>query len=201
MPEDLKLQPQVYEPQGFAAVGPSTISGTVTDQNGAVIPNASVTLRSDSTGQTYTVYSDASGNFSQFGLPGGSYSITANASGFNTMVIRGARPGRSLYISLQIGSVSSTVEVTADQVAGLPAGTGFSSLLRVQPSSSASNNFIVDGASTSVSDALTSRNSGVVTAATGEEIGDLFEYRIDQPVTVTRDRSALIPIIQTQMDG
>lgn len=55
--------------------------------------------------------------------------------------------------------------------------------------------------STTVSDALTSSNSGVKAAASGEEIGDLFEYRIDQPVTVNRDRSALIPIVQTKMDG
>ena len=36
---------------------------------------------------------------------------------------------------------------------------------------------------------------------TASEIGDLFEYRIDQPVTVSRDRSALIPILQTHMSG
>jgi len=54
---------------------------------------------------------------------------------------------------------------------------------------------------TKVSDALVSNNSGVRTNTTGDEIGDLFQYRIAQPVTVMRDRSALIPIIQTQMDG
>jgi hypothetical protein len=56
-------------------------------------------------------------------------------------------------------------------------------------------------AETSVSEALSSNRSGVETAATGEEIGDLFEYRIDQPITVNRDRSALIPIVQTKMAG
>ncbi len=63
----------------------------------------------------------------------------------------------------------------------------------------ANNSF--GGRETSVSDALTGNNSGVTAAATGEEIGDLFEYRIDQPVTVMRNRSALIPIVQTKMDG
>ena len=48
---------------------------------------------------------------------------------------------------------------------------------------------------------MLSGNSGVQTGATGDEIGDLFEYKIDQPVTVNRDRSALIPIVQTKMDG
>jgi hypothetical protein len=54
---------------------------------------------------------------------------------------------------------------------------------------------------TSLSDAITSQDSGVKAAATGNEVGDLFEYRIDQPVTVRRDRSALIPILQTKLEG
>lgn len=54
---------------------------------------------------------------------------------------------------------------------------------------------------TSLSDAITQPDSGVQAEATGGEVGDLFEYRIDQPVTVPHDRSALIPILQTRMDG
>ncbi|HVE60017.1 MAG TPA: hypothetical protein VNB22_24600 [Pyrinomonadaceae bacterium] len=54
---------------------------------------------------------------------------------------------------------------------------------------------------TTVSDALQNSSSSYQNTTVGEEIGDLFEYRIEQPVTVLRDRSALIPIIQTKMDG
>ncbi len=54
---------------------------------------------------------------------------------------------------------------------------------------------------TSLSSAITSGDSGVETAATGGEVGELFEYRVEQPVTVRRDRSALIPILQTKMEG
>jgi hypothetical protein len=57
------------------------------------------------------------------------------------------------------------------------------------------------GPATSLSDLITSEDAGVKAAATGSEVGDLFEYRIDQPVTVRRDRSALIPILQTRMEG
>ncbi len=68
---------------------------------------------------------------------------------------------------------------------------------------SANNNFMVSSgfAGTSVSDAIVTGNSGVDTAATGGAIGDLFEYKIEQPISVERNRSALIPIIQTKMDG
>ncbi len=54
---------------------------------------------------------------------------------------------------------------------------------------------------TTVSDAITSGESGVEAAATGNEVGELFEYRIEQPVTVRRDRSALIPILQQKLEG
>lgn len=53
----------------------------------------------------------------------------------------------------------------------------------------------------SITEAITDENSGVTTAATGGEVGDLFEYRVDRPVTLKRDRSALIPILQTRMTG
>jgi hypothetical protein len=54
---------------------------------------------------------------------------------------------------------------------------------------------------TSMSEALLSENSGVQTAAIGAQFGDLFEYRIEQAVSVPKNRSALIPIIQTKMEG
>ncbi|HYE71864.1 MAG TPA: hypothetical protein VEF04_00980, partial [Blastocatellia bacterium] len=79
--------------------------------------------------------------------------------------------------------------------------------LQVQGSRSNSSNFTVDGAqnatgfTTSISNAIATQDSGVEAAATGNEIGELFEYRIDQPVTVRRDRSALIPILQTKLEG
>ena len=80
-------------------------------------------------------------------------------------------------------------------------------LAQMAPGASQSNSFSTENstryapASTSVSSAITSGESGVETAAQGEQLGDLFEYRIEQPVTVNRDRSALIPIIQAKLEG
>lgn len=72
-----------------------------------------------------------------------------------------------------------------------------------KPFLDANNNFIVSTgfAGSGVSDALINKEGGVETAANGSEIGDLFEYRIEQPVSVERNQSALIPIVQTKMDG
>lgn len=104
--------------------------------------------------------------------------------------------------------------ISAAQVQNLPMNGRNQQSLNLQANGmrTQSNTFVVDGAEknsnfrsiqgeVSVSDALTGGNSGVETAATGEEIGDLFEYKIEQPMTVMRDRSALIPIVQTKLEG
>jgi hypothetical protein len=56
-------------------------------------------------------------------------------------------------------------------------------------------------AAPTITELITTEESGIEAAATGAEVGDLFEYRIDQPITVRRDSSALIPILQTRMEG
>ena len=113
----------------------------------------------------------------------------------------------------QSGIVDTTenrisTNVTSQQVQNLPTnGRSNTSLLQVQPGAQysradgTSNYRSVDGTSTTVSDALKNSTSSYQNTTVGEEIGDLFEYRIEQPVTVLRDRSALIPIIQANMDG
>ena len=209
MPQDLQLRPQVYEAQSGGLAGGSAIAGVVMDSNGAVIPGASVSLRNESTGQIFSISTDSYGNFERAGLPAGSYSVTANAPGFNTLNVKNTPLGRTLKLELEIGTVSETVNVTAESIEELPRGTGFGSALRLNPgfqvdgATGSENVYLMDGvlSDTKAGDALRSGNSGVTAAATGDDIGDLFEYRIDRPVTVLRNRSALIPIVQTQMEG
>jgi hypothetical protein len=43
--------------------------------------------------------------------------------------------------------------------------------------------------------------STIVASATGQELGDLFEYRIAQPVTIRKNESAMLPFLQQPIDG
>ncbi|HBA84495.1 MAG TPA: hypothetical protein DCZ95_10415 [Verrucomicrobia bacterium] len=45
------------------------------------------------------------------------------------------------------------------------------------------------------------RDSGVASAATGESAGELFEYAIDTPVTLPRQQSAMLPIVDESVKG
>ncbi|MDX6695087.1 MAG: hypothetical protein QOF02_2690 [Blastocatellia bacterium] len=121
-------------------------------------------------------------------------------------------PGEETTVGAAAPNASGAT-VSTEQFSNMPAPQrSVQSLYNVSPSARANNvnNMVLDGAdaanesgagSTSLSSAITSSDSGVEAAATGSEVGDLFEYKIDQPVTVRRDRSALIPILQTRMEG
>jgi len=67
----------------------SRISGTVTDQTGAVVPNATVTATNDATGVTYTTHSSATGTYAFDSLQIGSYSVKVDAPGFTQFLSRG----------------------------------------------------------------------------------------------------------------
>ena len=93
-----------------------TITGTVTDQAGAVIANATVTALQVETNQKYTVTSSAEGVFAIPLLPIGRYELGVTATGFSNyrqanIVLEVAQRLR-LDVVLQVGDVSTTVTVT-----------------------------------------------------------------------------------------
>jgi hypothetical protein len=96
------------------------ISGTVTDQSGAVVPGASVTAVETSTNTTYKTVSSSAGEFAFANLPLGSYTITITATGFkNTKVDKVPVTAASTYalpVKLAVASAGETVEVTADSL-------------------------------------------------------------------------------------
>jgi hypothetical protein len=107
----------LVSPRAGAQEFRGTISGIVTDSSGAVVPEASVKAREASTGTQSQVKTDTAGQFViPFLLPG-TYSITVDRSGFQTIVQTGiileAQGHPIVNITLQPGSVSQTVTVTA----------------------------------------------------------------------------------------
>ena len=80
-----------------------TLSGTVNDATGAVIPNVPVAARNSETGLLRTVNTNGEGNYSMPFLPLGSYEVTVEATGFQKVVI--VEPYRSIVFKLS-GSVT-----------------------------------------------------------------------------------------------
>src|SRR5919202_5881399 len=65
----------------------ATLQGTVTDPQGAVVPNAKVTIRSQATSAERTAQTDADGNYQFASLLPGVYAIEVQAQGFQTQVV------------------------------------------------------------------------------------------------------------------
>ena len=102
---------------GLAQVTTATFYGTVTDQTGAVVPGASVTMTSDETGAILTKTSDASGQFVFDFVHIGSYTLRVEAQGFKKYQITGLQFAAAQNVrrtfSLELGTVADTVEVAA----------------------------------------------------------------------------------------
>ncbi len=97
------------------------ISGTLNDPNGGVVPNAKVEVINQETAQMRAVTSDSEGNFVVTQLLPGSYSLVVTASGFKKFEKKGimltANERVDVHtIALEVGDVSQTVTVTAEQV-------------------------------------------------------------------------------------
>jgi hypothetical protein len=98
-----------------------SFSGTVTDKGGAVVAGASVTVTSQDTGLSRETKTDDSGHYLVPLLPVAFYTIHVQSSGFQTTEQKSIRlqvdEHLEINFSLAPASVSTTVEVTANEVA------------------------------------------------------------------------------------
>jgi hypothetical protein len=106
--------------------GEASITGTISDQSGAAVPEVSVTVKSVETGSVRKVLSDGSGHYEIPLLAVGRYEITAEKSGFrpetkkSVGLVLGQRT--SVNFALQVGAASETIQVT-EQAPGVEVST------------------------------------------------------------------------------
>jgi outer membrane receptor protein involved in Fe transport len=101
-----------------AQLSTATLSGSVTDSTGAVVPNATVTLTQTETNFTRVVTTKGDGSYREEFLPIGPYKVTVTAPGFKkleqTGVVLSVMQDAQLALTLQNGTTSETVNVTSD---------------------------------------------------------------------------------------
>src|SRR5881397_708325 len=116
--QTLKLCVFVFAALAVAQVTTGTISGTVTDATGAVVPGVNVSLKSVEKGISRTVRTDEGGRYRAPELALGSYEITAEAAGFDTVVRSGITltVGREAVVdfTLQVGTITDKITVTGE---------------------------------------------------------------------------------------
>jgi hypothetical protein len=93
-----------------------TIVGTVTDQSGAVVPNANVTAANPQTGETREVKSDSAGRYTIGNVVPGTYDIRVTAPGFQQVTTKGVAATINtvtrIDVQMQLGSQTQEVNVS-----------------------------------------------------------------------------------------
>ncbi len=125
-----------------------TLTGIVSDPSQAVIPNAQVKLRNESSGSERETIANHEGYFTFSSVPVGDYTyeLTITAKGFLTYKASGITMGgaekRNINVTLKVGSTTETVEVTgmADQLVPVDSGEKSATLTTKEM-----NNFIIVG--------------------------------------------------------
>src|SRR5580704_10097478 len=102
---------------GLAQLDRGTITGTVTDASGAVVPNAKIVVKNEATNATYQTATTKAGDYTAANLPAGAYDLTFEAVGMKNLVRANVVVAVSetvrLDVSLQVGESKETVTVNA----------------------------------------------------------------------------------------
>ena len=94
-----------------------TIAGTVTDPTGAVVPGVAISILNENTNLASKSTTSANGTFAFFNLPIGSYTLTAETSGFRRQEVKGilvqVNQQSKVDATMQVGELAQTVQVEA----------------------------------------------------------------------------------------
>jgi hypothetical protein len=147
----------------------ATLSGTVVDQAGAVVPDVKITVLNTATAAKRDVSTNPQGDFSVALLPPGKYTLRGVRAGFARIEIPNitlnTNDERTLLVKLKVGAVNETVTVDGSTI-----GLESSSAVATVVDSNFVNALPLKGRSFQ---SLLLMTPGVVNSATGQEAGQL----------------------------
>jgi hypothetical protein len=190
LPEGALTTPQTH--QAALVTGPGvagTLAGRVTDSSGAALPGASVEIENDE--ESYDATTDSNGRYRITGIAPGKYKVSANLSGFASTHLTDLHVGSGQSLEqdmrLEVGSLTETVAIAASptvQTSTASLGRTVAAPMEVPSPSFAQ---------------LAAAGAAAVSAVAAQELGDLFEYRLKDRITIQKNQSALVPIVQSEI--
>jgi hypothetical protein len=156
-----------------AAPNVAILSGRVAGPSGMVVPNAEIVLRNTATGTVENARTDSNGNYTFSGVAAGLYSLSISCRGFRT--------SQFSQVSLRPG-YNSNINATLDV-------------------GSAAETVEVSAITTSQNSVVAAALRAASAAAEGSALGELFEYSLKEKITVMKNQSALVPIVQSPIEA
>ena len=108
-------------PASLLGQGRSSILGVITDESGAAVPGAGVTVTNTGTRRNWTTQSSETGNFEVPALEVGAYEVTVEATGFRKTTVRAVTlevdQRARVDVKLQVGEVTQQISVDAQALA------------------------------------------------------------------------------------
>ena len=224
LPESVQLSPQTHA--AMLTRGNGRLVGQVNDPNEETIAGATVKLLDDKNNVVAQTTTDSNGQYTFSGVSPGQFLVEVESTGFKRALMTGVNiaPGdNQLSTQLQLGAVAETVMVQAETVNSLNTtsssmtSTGFTNKLPVANRSHVSNlpmngrNFgalaatpsgLVAGTAGGMGTfSLESARTAAKAGANGQELGDLFEYKLKDRVTLKKNQSGLVPIVQAEIEA
>jgi hypothetical protein len=214
LPQSAQLTPQTHE--GAMLGGLASVAGTVTDASGASVPGVAVQVFSSTGEVVASAISDNEGKYSVLDLPPDNYRIEFNKPGFEKLVVqsvgRGGGQAQTQDVRLQVGTAGETIAVqaapsvteTESAESGGPtgrvgSGARLGSGRGVGRGSGSGGGLVYGVAGGILGGSIGAARGAMEAAAGGAELGDLFEYDLKDRVTIHKNESALVPIVQTHV--
>ena len=201
MPEGFQVTPQTHEATLELPRGQAAVAGRVADPNGNPAAGATVSLFDAHGNLVRQAATDGTGRYQLSGLAPGNYRAQAfhpqlGAAQYDDVAVHAGRVTSLDFMLAGMVEAKAAMADEARDVAGKAAGER-----RLRMSSGVARAVAEAPAAApppSPSDALRQAN---VATAQARELGEQFEYKLRQPVTIRRNQSALLPIVHTEVEG
>jgi hypothetical protein len=194
LPERAQLFPQTHQ-AAIRTAGAGGLGGTVSDPSGGRLPGVAVSVTASGRPVTDAV-TDASGRYHIAGVAPGTYEVTFSLTGFRPVQRSGVTVSAGLEsvldATMDVGAITESVTVGGR---GRGAGVGMG-----RGSAARSSNVTLDGIVDAAARIEASRQAQQA-AADAAELGDLFEYKLREPVTIRKGQSALVPILSAEVEA
>jgi hypothetical protein len=206
LPGAMTTTPQTYE--STLIPGGARLTGSVTDPSGAVVAGASIKAFDSSGALAGETSTNAAGVYELRGLPEGALRLEVASQGFSRAVIAGVASSLTKPVQqdvrLQVSNAGDAVTVAAAAPgAGSGGSLGGGAELGGRVGSGRGAGFGpgagggFGGGVYNVDEARARAEA----AARARELGDLFEYKLKEPITIPKNRSALVPIVQSTIQA